>query len=105
MGAPWQVHRHFCGRSGEKNIDWAVRDCSDEGKGFGVVALRDFKFGEIIMAERCVAGSPEELGDLEPASVLAAAMLLVLSLPPPSPPPTPHPLARFRSLLIVAGLY
>ena len=41
------------------------------------MALRDFEFGEIIMAERCVAGSPEEIGELEPASVLAAAMLLV----------------------------
>jgi hypothetical protein len=74
-----QVHRHFCGVAGEKNVDWAVRDCSEQGKGFGVVALRDFDFGEIIMAERCVASCPEEIGELAPASVRAAAMLLVLA--------------------------
>jgi len=28
-----QVHRHYCGIAGEKNIDWAIQDCSQDGKG------------------------------------------------------------------------
>jgi hypothetical protein len=72
----WALHQHYCGSAGEKNVDWAIRDCSSDGRGYGVVALRDFSFGEVIMAERCVASSPEDIGALEPPSVRAAAMLL-----------------------------
>lgn len=62
--------------AGEKNVDWAIRDCSADGKGFGVVALRDFAFGETIMYERCVASSPQDFDSLEPPATRAAAMLL-----------------------------
>ena len=64
-----------------------------------MVALRDFDFGEIIMAERCVASSPEEIGELEPASVRAAAMLLV-----PAPTVLLVPIALSSSLLLSPSL-
>ena len=37
----WKAgHKHFCGISGEANVDWEVKECGGE-KGFGIFALRD----------------------------------------------------------------
>ena len=40
-------------------MDWAIRDCSADGKGYGVVALRDFRFGEVIMYSRRLHAAPQ----------------------------------------------
>jgi hypothetical protein len=47
-----QGHKHWCGKSGEKNIDWEIRDV--EGKGKGMFALKTFEKNDKIMVERPV---------------------------------------------------
>eukprot|EP00551_Chaetoceros_affinis_P012440 CAMPEP_0203678050 /NCGR_PEP_ID=MMETSP0090-20130426/30502_1 /ASSEMBLY_ACC=CAM_ASM_001088 /TAXON_ID=426623 /ORGANISM="Chaetoceros affinis, Strain CCMP159" /LENGTH=324 /DNA_ID=CAMNT_0050545133 /DNA_START=92 /DNA_END=1066 /DNA_ORIENTATION=- len=43
-------HRHWCGTTcGEEDVDWEIRPV--EGKGMGVVALREFQAKERIMVE------------------------------------------------------
>lgn len=50
-------HKVWCGKSGEKCIDYEIRDAG-EGKGVGLFALRDFKRSERILVERAVATLP-----------------------------------------------
>jgi len=42
-------HKQWCGKAGEINIDYEVRET--EGTSLGVFALRKFEVGEIVMAE------------------------------------------------------
>jgi hypothetical protein len=51
----WKVghHKAWCGKSGEKCIDYEVRDAG--GKGLGLFTKRDFKRGDKILVERAVA--------------------------------------------------
>ena len=49
----WKTgHQHWCGKSGELDVDYEVREVA--GKGLGVFALRDLKRNEKIIVERCV---------------------------------------------------
>ena len=50
-------HKVWCGKSGEKCIDYEIRDAG-EGKGLGLFTLRDFERGEKILVERAVATQP-----------------------------------------------
>lgn len=52
-------HKVWCGKSGEKCIDYEIRDAG-EGKGLGLFALRDFERGEKILVERAVATQPAD---------------------------------------------
>ena len=51
----WKVgnHKVWCGKSGEKCIDYEVHDAGE--KGLGLFTMRDFKRGEKILVERVVA--------------------------------------------------
>ena len=53
----WEpYHREWCGvKYGRSGVDWEVRHISD-GKGEGVVALRDFEWCERIMVDRMIDG-------------------------------------------------
>jgi len=50
--ADWPTHHFWCGKTGEKNVDFEVRQI--QGKGLGLVTLRAFGRGEKILAERPV---------------------------------------------------
>eukprot|EP01080_Neovahlkampfia_damariscottae_P007094 gene7094-11257_t len=50
---------HYCGKSGEFNKHWEIKECTDGKKGFGVFSLRDFKGSECIMVERPVIKVPK----------------------------------------------
>jgi hypothetical protein len=50
----WPKHKQFCCKSGENGTDWEIKQCKDPKKGLGLFALRDFKLGEKIIAERCL---------------------------------------------------
>jgi hypothetical protein len=54
----WKVghHKVWCGKSGEKCVDYEIRDSGE--KGLGLFTLRDFERGEKIMVERAVAIQP-----------------------------------------------
>ena len=54
----WKAGRHktWCGRAGEKCVDYEVRDAG--AKGLGLFARRDFQRGEKILVERAVATQP-----------------------------------------------
>lgn len=60
-------HKHWCGKAGEIGADFSIREA--ECKGLGVFALRDFRRGEKIMAER---GIPK---DEEPTTSVRIAIL------------------------------
>ena len=51
----WKVgnHKVWCGKTGEKCIDYEVRDAGE--KGLGLFTMRDFKRGEKILVDRAVA--------------------------------------------------
>jgi hypothetical protein len=46
-------HKFWCGKSGEKCVDYDIRDAGEE-KGLGLFAMRDFNRGEKILVERSV---------------------------------------------------
>ncbi|OEU08979.1 hypothetical protein FRACYDRAFT_249323 [Fragilariopsis cylindrus CCMP1102] len=46
-------HKMWCGKSGEKCVDYEIRDAGSE-KGLGLFAMRDFSRGEKILVERAV---------------------------------------------------
>ncbi len=83
----WKVgcHKVWCGKSGEKCIDYEIRDAG-EGKGLGLFTLRDFERGEKILVERAVAVATQPAGAMdrpidfsklhESASLMSAAMAL-----------------------------
>lgn len=83
----WKVgcHKVWCGKSGEKCIDYEIRDAG-EGKGLGLFTLRDFERGEKILVERAVAVATQLTGAMyrpidfsklhESASLMSAAMAL-----------------------------
>ena len=48
----WDTHNFWCGKAGEKGIDFDV--CEIAGKGLGIVTKRAFARGEKILAERPV---------------------------------------------------
>ncbi len=54
-------HKVWCGKSGEKCIDYEIRDAG-EGKGLGLFTLRDFERGEKILVERAVAVATQPAG-------------------------------------------
>jgi hypothetical protein len=77
----WQTHAFWCGKAGEKGVDFDV--CKVHGKGLGLITRRAFVRGEKILAERPVLttnnipmspGSPQT-----DDSVRAAAMALTPS--------------------------
>jgi hypothetical protein len=51
----WKSHKHWCGKSGEINIDYEIK--STHNKGLGTFALRKFKRGDKIMVEKPVMKS------------------------------------------------
>lgn len=50
-------HKFWCGKSGEKCIDYEIRDVGE--KGLGLFLKRNFKRGEKILVERAVAIQPK----------------------------------------------
>ena len=52
-------HKHFCGITGEANVDWEIRHCTE--KGFGIFALRDLEKDDKVMAERPALGPDRHL--------------------------------------------
>ena len=54
----WKVGRHkvWCGKAGEKCVDYEIREVRD--KGLGLFTMRDFQRGEKILVERAVAIEP-----------------------------------------------
>lgn len=54
----WKVghHKVWCGKSGEKCVDYEIREAGV--KGLGLYLKRDFKRGEKILVERAVAIQP-----------------------------------------------
>ncbi|CAB9509364.1 SET [Seminavis robusta] len=48
----WSTHSFWCGKAGEKGVDFEI--CHISGKGLGMIAKRSFERGEKILAERPV---------------------------------------------------
>ncbi|KAL7554806.1 hypothetical protein ACHAWF_018346 [Thalassiosira exigua] len=77
----WKVghHKTWCGKAGEKCVDYEIRDAGE--KGLGLFTLRDFERGEKILVERPVVtghGTGQSLNrdQLKIESVMKATMAL-----------------------------
>ena len=62
----WELgHQHWCGKAGERSIDYEI--CKSQDRGLGVFALKQFEVGDTIMAEHALMKV-----DLDVPSVLSA---------------------------------